>query len=140
MNKKNIYETALYLRLSRDDADIDGSHKTESNSISGQRDLLRAYVKNHEDLRIFDVYVDDGFSGTSSHERPEFQRMISDSTKRLFDVVIVWKLDSFARNRYDSAHNKAILRKNGVKVISAKENISDGPEGIILESMLYLID
>ncbi|MCL2150205.1 MAG: recombinase family protein, partial [Dehalococcoidia bacterium] len=68
--------------------------------------------------------------------RPEFQRMVKDSAKKLFDVVIVWKLDRFARNRYDSAHYKAILRKNGVKVISAKENISEGPEGIILESML----
>jgi hypothetical protein len=51
-------------------------------------------------------------------------------------VVIVWKLDRFSRDRYDSAHYKRILRKNGVKVVSAKENISDGPEGIILESML----
>ena len=62
--------------------------------------------------------------------------MIRESAKHLFDVVIVWKLDRFARNRYDSAHYKNILRKNGVKVISAKENISEGPEGIILESML----
>lgn len=62
--------------------------------------------------------------------------MIKDSSKHLFDVIIVWKLDRFARNRYDSAHYKAMLRRNGVKVISAKENISDGPEGIILESML----
>jgi hypothetical protein len=62
--------------------------------------------------------------------------MIRDSAKHLFDVVIVWKLDRFARNRYDSAHYKAVLRKNDVKVISAKENISEGPEGIILESML----
>jgi DNA invertase Pin-like site-specific DNA recombinase len=66
----------------------------------------------------------------------EFQRMIKDSAKGLFDVVIVWKLDRFSRDRYDSAHYKRILRKNGVKVVSAKENISDGPEGIILESML----
>jgi site-specific DNA recombinase len=50
--------------------------------------------------------------------------------------VIVWKLDRFARNRYDSAHYKNVLRKNGIRVLSAKENISDGPEGIILESML----
>ena len=62
--------------------------------------------------------------------------MIKESAKHLFDIVIVWKLDRFARNRYDSAHYKNILRKNGVKVISAKENISEGPEGIILESML----
>lgn len=62
--------------------------------------------------------------------------MVRESAKQLFDVVLVWKLDRFARNRYDSAHYKAALRRNGVKLISAKENISDGPEGIILESML----
>ena len=62
--------------------------------------------------------------------------MIKDSGKRLFDMVIVWKLDRFARNRYDSARYKATLKKNGVKVVSATEVISDGAEGIILESVL----
>lgn len=62
--------------------------------------------------------------------------MIKDSAKNMFDVIIVWKLDRFARNRYDSAHYKAQLRKNGVKVISANENISKGSDGIILESVL----
>ena len=51
--------------------------------------------------------------------------MIKDSANGSFDTVIVWKLDRFARNRYDSAHYKAMLRKNGVKVISATEVISD---------------
>ena len=68
--------------------------------------------------------------------RPEFQKMIKDSAKGLFDVVLVWKLDRFARNRYDSARYKNLLKKNGVKVISARENISEGSEGIILEAML----
>lgn len=62
--------------------------------------------------------------------------MIKESGKGIFDVVIVWKLDRFARNRYDSAHYKAMLRKNGVKVISATEAISEGAEGILLESLL----
>ncbi len=62
--------------------------------------------------------------------------MIKDSGKRLFDMIIVWKLDRFARNRYDSARYKAQLKKNGVKVVSATEVISDGAEGIILESVL----
>ena len=66
----------------------------------------------------------------------EFQNMIIDSNKKLFDMIIVWKLDRFARNRYDSARYKAQLKKNGVKVVSATEVISDGAEGIILESML----
>lgn len=68
--------------------------------------------------------------------RPEFQKMIKDSTKGQFNAIIVWKLDRFARNRYDSAHYKAMLRKNGVKVVSATEVISEGAEGIILESVL----
>ena len=54
MSKKNIYDTALYLRLSKDDADIDGSKKTESNSIRSQRDLLRAYVLI---VRVFPVTI-----------------------------------------------------------------------------------
>jgi DNA invertase Pin-like site-specific DNA recombinase len=62
--------------------------------------------------------------------------MICDSANRQFEAVIVWKLDRFARNRLDSATYRAILKRNGVKVISAKENISEGPEGIILEAIL----
>lgn len=62
--------------------------------------------------------------------------MIKDSGKKLFDMIIVWKLDRFSRNRYDSARYKSQLKKNGVKVVSATEVISDGAEGIILESML----
>lgn len=62
--------------------------------------------------------------------------MIKDSEKNMFDVVLVWKLDRFARNRYDSAHYKSILKRNGVKVISATEIISQGAEAILLESLL----
>ena len=62
--------------------------------------------------------------------------MVKDSGKKLFDMVIVWKLDRFARNRYDSARYKAQLKRNGVKVVSATEVISEGAEGIILESVL----
>ena len=68
--------------------------------------------------------------------RPQFQKMIRDSAKHLFDVVIVWKLDRFARNRYDSAHYKSILKKNGVRVVSATEAIADDSTGILLESLL----
>jgi DNA invertase Pin-like site-specific DNA recombinase len=78
---------------------------------------------------------DRAFSAKTDN-RPEFQNMIKDSGKKLFDMVIVWKLDRFARNRYDSARYKSTLKKNGVKVVSATEVISDGAEGIILESVL----
>ena len=72
----------------------------------------------------------------SSAQSLAFDGQAKDSSKCLFDVVIVWKLDRFARNRYDSAHYKAQLRKYGMKVLSTTEDISEGPESIILESML----
>ena len=86
-------------------------------------------------ITVVGTYIDRALSAKTDN-RPEFQRMIRDSYKGLFDVVIVWKLDRFARNRYDSAHYKNILKKNGVKVVSAKETISEGSDGILLESML----
>jgi len=119
-------KAVIYARYS------DSSQREES--IEGQIRECTEYAK-HNGITIIGTYVDRALSAKTDN-RPEFQRMIRDSAKRLFDVVIVWKLDRFARNRYDSAHNKNILRKNGVRVISAKEQISEGPEGIILESML----
>lgn len=84
---------------------------------------------------MIDTYIDRAMSAKTDN-RPEFQKMIKDSAKGQFNAIIVWKLDRFARNRYDSAHYKAMLRKNGVKVVSATEAISEGAEGIILESVL----
>jgi DNA invertase Pin-like site-specific DNA recombinase len=109
------------------------SHQRDE-SIEGQIRECTGYAK-YNGITIIGTYIDRALSAKTDN-RPEFQRMIKDSAKHIFDVIIVWKLDRFARNRYDSAHYKNTLRKNGVKVISAKENIPEGPEGIILESML----
>lgn len=86
-------------------------------------------------MTIVGEYIDRAKSARTD-KRPEFQRMIAESSKKAFEIIIVWKLDRFARNRYDSAHYKAQLRKNGVKVISATESISEGAEGVLLESVL----
>ena len=84
---------------------------------------------------IVDEYIDRAISGKTDN-RPSFQRLIKDSEKRKFDAVIMYTLDRFARNRYDSAVYKAKLKKNGVKVYYAKQPMPDTPEGIILESVL----
>lgn len=97
MSSRNIYETALYLRLSKDDADIDGGKKTESNSIGSQRDILRTYVQSHEDLRIYDIYIDDGYSG-ANFERPEFERMLVDIRAGKVNCVLVKDLSRFGRD------------------------------------------
>ena len=103
-------------------------------SIEGQLRECKAYAEKNN-IMIIGSYIDRAMSAKSDN-RPQFQQMIKDSGKGLFEAIIVWKLDRFARNRYDSAHYKALLRKNGVKVVSATEVISEGAEGIILESVL----
>ena len=110
------------------------SDNQREESIEGQLRECKAFAEKN-DIQIVNTYIDRALSAKTDN-RPDFQRMIKDSEKGMFDTVIVWKLDRFARNRYDSAHYKSILRKNGVKVISATELISDSAEGILLESML----
>ena len=109
------------------------SNQTEA-SIEGQMRECNEYAKENG-INIVGTYIDRARSATTDN-RPDFKRMIKDSSNKKFDAVIVWKLDRFARNRYDSAKYKATLKKNGVKVISITEHISDDPNGIILESML----
>ena len=74
-------------------------------------------------------------TGTNDN-RPDFQRMIKDSARKEWELVLVYKLDRFSRNKYEMAVHKKTLKDNGVKVISATEYIPDSPEAIILESML----
>jgi DNA invertase Pin-like site-specific DNA recombinase len=86
-------------------------------------------------MEIVSEYIDRAVSGKTDN-RPEFRRMIADSINRRWDVVLVYKTDRFARNKYDCAIYKTELRRNGVRVICAAEANIDGPEGIILESLM----
>lgn len=110
------------------------SHAQKDASIEQQLRECRKYAREH-DLQVVAEYCDHAISGTSDH-RPEFLRMIKDSAKGRWERVLVYKVDRFARNRYDSAMYKARLKKNGVKVMSVMEPIPEGPEGILLESVL----
>ena len=110
------------------------SDNQREESIEGQIRECTAYAEKNG-IAIVKHYIDRAISAKTDN-RPEFQQMIKDSDKKLFDIVLVWKLDRFARNRYDSARYKTQLKKNGVKLMSATEIISEGPEGIILESVL----
>ncbi len=109
-------------------------HTQKDTSIEQQFREIREYAERNN-IQIIGEYADRAISGTTD-KRPEFQRMIRDTAKGHVQIVIVWKVDRFARNRYDSAMYKARLKKNGVRVLYAKESIPDGPEGILLESIL----
>lgn len=122
MNKRAV----VYARFS--------SHSQTEQSIEGQLHECYDYAKRH-DLVIVGEYIDRALTGTSD-KRPEFLKMIDDSKKKIFDFVLVYQLDRFARNRYDSATYKAKLKKNDVRVLSAKENISEDASGILIEGVL----
>ena len=110
------------------------SDNQREESIEGQIRECTAYAEKNG-FTVVKHYIDHVVSAKTDN-RPQFQQMIKDSERGIFDVIIVWKLDRFARNRYDSARYKTQLKRNGVKLVSATEVISAGPEGIILESVL----
>lgn len=119
-------KAVIYARYSSDT-------QTEQ-SIEGQLRVCQNYAKNN-DLLVVDTYVDRAMTGTNDM-RPDFQRMIKASSKRQWEYVIVYKLDRFSRDKYEMTIHKHTLKENGVKLVSAMENIPDSPEGIILESLL----
>lgn len=110
------------------------SHSQTDQSIEGQLKVCYEYAQANN-INVIDEYIDRAQTGTNDN-RLAFQKMISDSESHSFDLVIVYQFDRFARNRYDSAINKAKLKKNGVRVISVKENVSDDPSGILVEGVL----
>ena len=106
------------------------SHSQTEQSIEGQLKVCYEYAEQNH-YTVVGEYIDRAMSGKYDN-RAEFQRMISDSDKHTFEGVLVYQLDRFARNRYDSAIYKAKLKKNGVRVLSAKENITDDASGILV--------
>lgn len=110
------------------------SHAQNEQSIDGQLRVCHEFAVR-EGITVIGEYIDRAISGRTD-DRPEFQRMIKDAKKKAFSCVIVYKLDRFTRNRYDSAIYKHELKKYGVKVLSAMENIGDNPESVILEAIL----
>ena len=108
--------------------------KQTDQSIDGQVRVCRKYCEEHG-MEVVDIYADRHITGKTD-ARPEFQRMIRDSAFGKFDAVCVYKTDRFSRNKLDSVVYKKQLKDNGVKLCYAAEAIPEGPEGIILESLM----
>ena len=116
----------IYARYSSDS-------QTEQ-SIEGQIRVCEDYaLKNN--IVILDVYIDRAQTGTNDN-RAEFQRMLKDSNKKNWDMVLVYKLDRFARNQYEAVNNRRKLENNKVALVSAMENIPDTPEGKLFRSII----
>ncbi|MDO5462993.1 MAG: recombinase family protein [bacterium] len=138
------WKAALYIRLSREDGD-----KTESYSVTSQREILKEYLKLHPDIEFGDFYIDDGWSGTN-FERPDFTRMMEDIYAGNINCVIVKDLSRFGRNYTDSGNYldnvfvrlnvRFIAMNNGIDTFSNNMNaatqcISVGVTNVINESL-----
>ena len=109
------------------------TNQTEQ-SIEGQMHVCEDYARRNNIL-IVDSYIDRAISGTTDN-RESFQKMLKDSNNKKWDYVLVYKLDRFARNKFESAIHRKHLKDNGIKLLSAMENIPETPEGVLLESLL----
>ena len=124
--KKAQKRAVIYARYSSDNQ--------REESIEGQIRVCTGYAQTRG-YALIGTYCDRARSGRTD-QRENFQKLLADAKTGAFDVVLCWKYDRFSRNRYDSAVYKSVLRRAGVQLESATEPIPEGPEGIILESML----
>lgn len=150
MNRKQFL-AAMYLRLSRDDSDVgdvtdrEGNLKSESNSIGNQRELIRTFIHEQQDIELYDIYVDDGFSG-SNFDRPEFKRMISDIEEGKVNCVIVKDLSRFGRDYIESGrYIQKIFPDFGVRFIALTDHYDSfradvSESGIVLPVKNFIND
>ena len=122
MKENKIYKAAIYVRLSKEDGDVSGVSKAESNSISNQKELIREFLKNKEDIVVVSERVDDGYSGVD-FERPAFQLMLEDIKQGKVDCVVVKDLSRFGRNYIESGrYIEKIFPMLGVRFIAINDN------------------
>ena len=131
-NDKKIYRTAVYLRLSKGDGDVDGCTKSESNSITNQRMLCENFLKKNPNLKLSGFYIDDGFTGTN-FDRPEMKRMMDDVDAGLIDCIVVKDLSRFGRERIETGTYIArTFKEKGIRFIAVNDHYdtltADGSE------------
>ena len=116
------YHVALYIRLSKED-ETEGP----SQSVTNQKSLLEEFVKQHK-LSVYDIYIDDGFSGTS-FDRPAFQRMIADIEAKKVNMVITKDLSRLGRDYIMTGHYmERYFPEKRVRYISLLDGIDTGIE------------
>ena len=119
------WSAALYIRLSREDA-----AQGESNSVASQREILKEYLKQRDDVELYDFYVDEGWTGTN-FDRPDFKRMMRDVTDKKVNCVIVKDLSRLGRNYAQSSElitNE--FSRLGVRLISLNNGIDSASDNM----------
>lgn len=132
LKETKIYRTAMYLRLSKGDLDVDGMEKSESNSITNQRMIVESFLKKNPDLKLVDTYIDDGYTGTN-FDRPEMKRMMADVDAGRIDCIVVKDLSRFGRERIETGTYIAkTFKAKGIRFIAINDHYdtltADGSE------------
>ena len=118
LQKLKIFNTAIYIRLSRDDGD-----KEESDSVGNQKKLLTEYIDKKDELNLYNIYIDDGYTGTNFH-RPSFQKMIADIEAGKVNCVAVKDLSRFGRDYIETGrYLERYFPELGVRFISVTDGI-----------------
>jgi len=107
----------------------------QENSITSQERVLRDYADKNN-IKIIETYIDEGVSGRVAEKRPAFMRMIDDSAKDMFEIVLVYDSSRFARNLEESIVYKSMLKRNGVTLVSITEPTLDDDSALITDAML----
>ena len=127
------YKLAAYIRISKKEKEV--------NSIANQKDLIGYYIKDKVDMKIYNYYVDNGYSGTN-FDRPELKRMLKDLSNKKVDIVIVKDLSRLGRDYIEVGELlDSILPLYDVKLISINDNIdglNDEEDSYLLKGLLNI--
>ena len=127
------YKLAAYIRISKKEKEV--------NSIANQKDLIGYYIKDKVDMKIYNYYVDNGYSGTN-FDRPELKRMLKDISNKKVDIVIVKDLSRLGRDYIEVGELlDSILPLYDVKLISINDNIdglNDEEDSYLLKGLLNI--
>lgn len=120
--KTKIWSVAVYIRLSQEDSD-NGEDKQESNSITSQKALLNEFIEEHDDLMVYDFYVDDGYTGTDFN-RPGFQNLLEDMKKGNINCILVKDLSRLGRNYIEVGNYiEQIFPLFNIRFIAINDNV-----------------
>ena len=110
-------KVAAYCRVSTDNED-------QANSFESQQRYFRQYIERNPDWELYEIFADEGISGTNTKKRKEFNRMIACAKNGDFDLIITKEISRFARNTLDSIYYTRELKKHGVGIIFMNDNIN----------------
>lgn len=108
---------AAYCRVSTDNED-------QANSFENQQRYFKQYIEHHPNWELYEIFADEGISGTNTKKRKQFNRMIACAKNGDFDLIITKEISRFARNTLDSIYYTRDLKKHGVAVLFMNDGIN----------------